>query len=68
MFFSIFDYYEYNEKKWVINQINSILKGLKQDDIAYFKKNIFKTLNNKITEKIFELNQISIQHFFVLEC
>ena len=40
IFFLIFDKYEYNEKKWIVQQINSLLKGLIQENIDYFKKNI----------------------------
>lgn len=40
IFFLIFDEYEYNEKKWIVQQINTLLKGLNPSDIDYFKLNI----------------------------
>ena len=40
IFFLIFDKYDYNEKKWIVQQINTLLKGLIRANIDYFKKNI----------------------------
>lgn len=40
IFYLIFDKYEYNEKNWIVQQINTILKGLKQENIEFFKQDI----------------------------
>ena len=40
IFYLIFDKYGYNEKKWIVQQINSILKGLKNVSKDYLKEQI----------------------------
>jgi len=40
IFYLIFDNYEINEKKWIVNQIDKILKGLDEEIITDFKNKI----------------------------
>jgi hypothetical protein len=56
IFYLIFDNYEYNEKKWIVQQINTLLKGLStQENIDFLKKNICISFEEephvKITDK-----------------
>jgi hypothetical protein len=40
IFYLIFDKFDFNEKKWIAQQINTIEKLINESDINYFKKNI----------------------------
>jgi hypothetical protein len=57
IFYLIFDKYEYNEKKWIVQQINTLLKGLStQKNIDFFKQNICISFEEQPIVKITDKN------------